>query len=197
MGYLDNAGLSRVWGRVRSALAGKQDKLTPDESITLEGGSIGVALPTKALTRAEYDALTEEEKQAEAVYLVDEPPWTAVPLSIQEYDTEDGWHVRKWSSGYVEMTLTKEIVSFSFVHWGEGINTATVFPSPLPLPVPLVKKYSETAGFIGGANGVGWLVANLKTSANMLTHCMEYMTARPGNNPGPATVSVTVTGRWK
>ena len=197
MGFLDKAGLAHFWGKVLAGLGGKQDTLTPDESITLEDGNIGVALPTKSLTRAEYNTLTEEAKRADKVYLVDEPPWVPVPLSVQEYDTEDGWHVRKWSDGYVEMTLTKEIVSFSFSSWGNGINTAQVLKPPPPLPVPLVKKYSETAGFINGENTVGWLAPNLDASVNMLTHCMKYMAVRPGNNPGPATISVTVTGRWK
>ena len=56
---------------LEAALSGKQDKLTPDESIKLQDGGIGVALPVKPVTRAEYEALTEEEKQADRVYLVE------------------------------------------------------------------------------------------------------------------------------
>ena len=46
----------------------------------------------------EYAALSEEEKQTEALYAVLEPLWMpmAQPISIQEYGTEDGWRVRKW-----------------------------------------------------------------------------------------------------
>ena len=126
MGYLDSAGLSHFWAKVKSALAGKQDALTPDGTIRLRDGAIGVALPAKAVSRAEYDAMTEAERQAETVYLVDGPAWEAVPMTIQEYDTEDGWHVRKWSGGYVEMHHSSTIHpsfenftlgSFSVLRW--------------------------------------------------------------------------------
>ena len=54
----------------------------------------------------EYAALSEEEKQTEALYAVLEPLWMpmAQPISIQEYGTEDGWRVRKWRDGYVELS---------------------------------------------------------------------------------------------
>lgn len=121
MGYLDSAGLSHFTAWVKARLSGKQDALMPDGSITLQGGDIAVALPTKAVSKAEYDAMTEEQKQAEAVYVVDEPAWEAVSLSIQEYDTEDGWHVRKWSNGYAEMWQTKTITIpyGSWVRYGQ------------------------------------------------------------------------------
>lgn len=70
MGFLDKDGLAHFWKKVQTGLGGKQDKLTPDGTITLQGGSIGVALPTKPLTRAEYDALPEAEKQPDVLYVV-------------------------------------------------------------------------------------------------------------------------------
>ena len=57
MGYLDSAGLSHFWAKVKSALAGKQDALTPDGTIRLRDGAIGVALPAKAVSRAELQKL--------------------------------------------------------------------------------------------------------------------------------------------
>ena len=197
MGYLDSTGLGHFTAWVKARLSGKQDALTPDGSVRLQGGNIGVALPTKAVTKAEYDALTEAEKQAETVYLVDEPAWEPVPLSIQEYDTEDGWHVRKWSNGYVEMSFTRLISSFSFTSWGGGVNSAPSVFKSAQFPVPLVKKFSETAGFISGANTVGWVMPDLTTSINALTHSNSYSVIRPGDNPGPATICISVTGRWK
>ena len=73
MGFLDNRGLARFTAWVQERLAGKQDKLTPDGSLTVQGGGIGLTLPTKAVTKAEYDALTEAEKQADVLYLVSGP----------------------------------------------------------------------------------------------------------------------------
>lgn len=71
MGFLDSQGLRRFWGKVRDALSQKQDALTADESIRLAEGKIGVALPTRAVTQAEYDALTGEERQAALFVITD------------------------------------------------------------------------------------------------------------------------------
>lgn len=70
MGYLDSAGLSHFTAWVKARLSGKQDALTPDGSIKLQGGDIAVSLPTKAVSKAEYEALTDAEKQAEVLYAV-------------------------------------------------------------------------------------------------------------------------------
>lgn len=48
MGYLDNAGLAHLWGKIKGY----------------------VSTPTKTLTQAEYDALTEAEKQADILYAI-------------------------------------------------------------------------------------------------------------------------------
>ena len=121
MGYLDQTGLTHFWTKIKAALNRKQDRLIPDETILIKDGGISVKTPVTPLTKEEYDGLSEEEKQAEAVYLVDEPPWTPVPLSIQEYDTEDGWHVRKWSDGYVEMIYKKSHTGTSLAYGGESL----------------------------------------------------------------------------
>lgn len=58
---------------VNATLAAKQGNLTPDESITLSsGGNIGVSLPTKAVTKVEYDTLPSSAKQGNTMYLVGE-----------------------------------------------------------------------------------------------------------------------------
>lgn len=49
MGFLDNAGLTRLWAKIKAL----------------------VGIPTKrALTQAEYEALSEEEKAADVLYLI-------------------------------------------------------------------------------------------------------------------------------
>lgn len=187
MGYLDNAGLAHLWGKVKSALAGKQDALTPDGSITLQGGGIGVALPTKSVTRAEYDAMTEAEKQAEAVYLVGEPAWEPVPLSVQEYDTEDGWHVRKWSDGYVSLELVFTISPQDNGLLMPGLQRG-IFPLP-ELQFPLLVQYSNQISIIGHAgNNIVWVANDTN----------EEMFSIVGNGlPSTVTFSYVVTGRWK
>ena len=69
MGYLDASGLTHLWGIIKTALLGKQDKLTPDASITLQDGSIGVKTPVKSVTQAEYDMLSEDEKRNGTLYV--------------------------------------------------------------------------------------------------------------------------------
>lgn len=56
--------------KLDEAVAGKQDKFSPDSTLTLKDGVLGVSFPNKAITRAEYDALPEEEKMAEVNYII-------------------------------------------------------------------------------------------------------------------------------
>lgn len=164
------------------------------DGITLKGNSFSVTLPSKALSKEEYDALSEEEKQSDTLYLVDEPS-CFVPMSIQEYDTEDGWHVRKWSSGYVEMSK-----SFSFYKGAEAYGP--VPGSPFTLPVVLKEKHSEQTGFLWiestMANYVSLKSVGLSsTPTNELTQTAIIVFESSGSNQGTIKGSVMVTGRWK
>lgn len=195
MGYLDSAGLSHFTAWVKARLSGKQDALTPDGSIKLQGGDIAVSLPTKAVSKAEYEAMTEEQKQAEAVYLVDEPPWTPAPLSIQEYDTEDGWHVRKWSDGYIEMDLrTSYSAEFSSSTGGFLRGDAGSFS----YPVKLTSLYSISAGTGEGRTGgalsmfFGWMGQGVE-----LVSTPHLYAVATDNDSQPFKLFVHVTGRWK
>lgn len=97
MGYLDAGGLSHFWEIIRTALLGKQDKLTPDESITLTDGSIGVKTPVNGvLTQEEYDALPEAQK-AKGVYIVPGNGAAASGLS-NIYSTEETV-IGRWIDG--------------------------------------------------------------------------------------------------
>jgi len=63
MGYLDNAGLAHLWGKVAEALSGKQDTLAPGDGVSLTGPSISVKIPVhEPVTWSEYNALTLEQK---------------------------------------------------------------------------------------------------------------------------------------
>lgn len=197
MGYLDSAGLSHFTAWVKARLSGKQDALTPDGSVRLQGGNIGVALPTKAVTKAEYDALTEAEKQAETVYLVEEPAWEPVPLSIQEYDTENGWHVRKWSDGYIEFVRT--------LNWETSAWTAWNFPyykfsqeGNLPFALSEIDSidfYIIGEVIPGGDEGVsGTIVSASDVQKNGDCKIVLYSLGTPERS---YTVSEKITGRWK
>lgn len=56
--------------KLDEAVAGKQDKFSPDGTLTLKDGVLGVSFPNRAITRAEYDALSEEEKMAQVNYII-------------------------------------------------------------------------------------------------------------------------------
>lgn len=65
MGFLDSAGLAHFTAWAKERFAGKQDALTPDASISLQGGNIGVATPIRGVvTQAAFDALPEAEQNS-------------------------------------------------------------------------------------------------------------------------------------
>lgn len=196
MGYLDKEGLSYFWRKVRTALSGKQEQLTPDESLVLDGGNISVKIPTRHLTKAEYNALTEEEKQADAVYLVDEPQWVPVPLSIQEYDTENGWHVRQWSDGYAELYRLFESAPV-LSKTPTGLYHAPIIDQQT-LPLPLVKKYSETASILQTGNSTFKFIGKAGVSQETPTRTGRFDIISFADSSGEAlAVSVCVKGRWR
>lgn len=116
-------------------------------------------------------------------------------LSIQEQDTEDGWHVRKWSDGYVEMDLqyTQNNV-FPETSWG------SLYYQLAPVhafPVPLVEKYRESCDIMGSSPSVRLILIN--QGSNSLTHTSQIGFALAGKLAVAVSVTVgyTVTGRWK
>ena len=63
MGLLDNEGLAHFWGKVRAALAGKQDTITAGDGLSKEGDILSVTTPVRGVvTQAEFDALPEERR---------------------------------------------------------------------------------------------------------------------------------------
>lgn len=197
MGYLDQTGLTHFWTKIKAALNRKQDRLIPDETILIKDGGISVKTPVKPLTKAAYDGLSEEEKQAEAVYLVDEPPWTPVPLSIQEYDTEDGWHVRRWSDGYVEMILETTTNPSNWLLLTTNIRYDTL--TSINLPFSLVKRYKTDANAFDNSNGYQSVAVFQKLNSNHLLSSTGDFWMLAFTNAPPKSVGVTIeiTGRWK
>lgn len=197
MGYLDQTGLTYFWTKIKGALNRKQDLLIPDETILIKNGGISVKTPVKPLTKAEYDGLSEDEKQAEAVYLVDEPPWTPIPLSIQEYDTEDGWHVRKWSDGYVEMFLE---TTRNVNNWGTLVTNIRYFSfASVNLPFPLVKRYKTDGNAFDNSGSFQSVGLFQKLNSNQLLSSVGDFWAISFSSIPPRSIGVTIEiiGRWK
>lgn len=121
----------------------------------------------------------------------------SVQNSIDEYDTEDGWHVRKWADGYVEMTASfnHKISISDWVSWG---NIYSVSADKLPLrsyPFSLSVIYSETLNVTPNTSAV-MITSGLRESNNKTKH---YGLCR-GASMGTAldlVLNYFVVGRWK
>lgn len=128
--------------------------------------------------------------------------------TIDEYDTSDGWHVRKWSDGYVEMSVyqTATLATNKWGKWGDlydGGAYTNQFPS-MTLPVALVKSFSESTTLVEygpvGTLGSCWLYLKDSTNTNGIittkTHSYELVTASARTSTS-YTISRNITGRWK
>ena len=112
---------------------------------------------------------------------------------LDEYDTEDGWHVRKWSDGYLEMSYKKEVnVTFSNSFAGIGFYANTGINEPYPV-IPAV-IYSESIGMTELSDGALVSLYQSKIMKNTLSYIYLFSAAN-GNRTG--TVCAHITGRWK
>ena len=112
---------------------------------------------------------------------------------LDEYDTEDGWHVRKWSDGYLEMSYKKEVnVTFSNSFAGIGFYANTGINEPYPV-IPAV-IYSESIGMTELSDGALVSLYQSKIMKNTLSYIYLFAAAN-GNRTG--TVCAHITGRWK
>lgn len=72
MGYLDKDGLAYLWQKIKTALAGKQDTITPGDGLSKDGNTLNVDNPVRGVyTQVEFDALTDAKK-ASGTYFVDD-----------------------------------------------------------------------------------------------------------------------------
>lgn len=128
-----------------------------------------------------------------------------VPISIEEYDTDDGWHVRKWSSGYVEMCITKfyPIQQNTLTSSGGLYVAAGIYPH-IPFPLPLVERYCEVATCQPFYEKylAGYCAPRGIPDQYSLTQTMEYSMYRTAPFPDNADdwiagINIVVNGRWK
>lgn len=117
---------------------------------------------------------------------------------IESYGTSDGWHVRKWSDGYMEQTLKKEIANVIInTSWGTGYNSGKNY-GPFQYP----EAFSELYGVnISGAGSYASMITAYYDTDKSLR-----LTKTPGIGffrPSPANVEmdfllfITAKGRWK
>ncbi len=68
--FLDEWGLSHVWNKIKQYVSDRA--LTAGKGITIQNNSVSVDLPTVYLTQEEYDALTDEQKNENVIYMTPE-----------------------------------------------------------------------------------------------------------------------------
>lgn len=191
--FLDKTGLSYFWDKVKSYV---NSKVEIDDTLTKnEDGVMGVTTPTVHLTKTEWEALSEEEKQKNILRIVDEPPWMPMAVSVQDYTTDNGWHVRKYSDGYVEMF-------YSFL-WNETFATTTAgllrsLHEQLTYPFQLIELYALNiyAGS-GRTGGTVWIGTGSNEMEDRLKKTPKLYAVATDNNWTEFEVHITVTGRWK
>lgn len=115
---------------------------------------------------------------------------TTIQNQIEEYDTDDGWHIRKHSDGYVEMfaKISKSVSSSDFLDWGGGyVLTADNFKN---FPFPLEQKYGESATMLYPVAG-----ALTQSDGGKLTRTTKYGFWRATAVPLTLEIAVSVFGR--
>ncbi len=68
--FLDERGLSHVWSKIKQYVSDRT--LTAGKGVTIQNNSVSVDLPTVYLTQEEYDALSDEQKNENVIYMTPE-----------------------------------------------------------------------------------------------------------------------------
>lgn len=158
MGLLDNEGLAHFWGKVRAALAGKQDTITAGDGLSKEGDILSVTTPVRGVvTQAEFDALPEEQRNKGLYVIPDggEGGGGSGASGGEVYSTEET-RVGTWIDGkpLYRKTVFGEIPdnqNFSvisdipnidkIVSWNGGVNSSNgVFKVPI--------EHADSAAYI-------------------------------------------------
>lgn len=120
------------------------------------------------------------------------PVFSPTVISIQEYTTDDGWYVRKWSDGYVEMQYKN---TYSISNWNTANNVSGVYTLvslPSEFPVELVETYQEQVTSIKISGYAAVLRQGCYNKQNS-TLCIF----QNGSDTSEWMVYLNVTGRWK
>lgn len=84
-----------VYDESETSWVATQSKFSIDNTLTRTGDVLGVALPTKAVTQEEYDALTDEQKQSETLYVItddNEQSGSAQHVRYSNPNLLDNWY---------------------------------------------------------------------------------------------------------
>lgn len=213
--FLDEQGLDHLWGKIKAYADehGGGITFTTDDTLDLDSSNVlSVTVPTEGMTQAEYDALSETEKNKGLKVITDGVPTfdgVKAQLFLNEYDTDDGWHVRKWSNGYLEMERTDSVTCASdsdFLvqgSWTSLIQTIGRVPV-YAYPISLIRLCSYTITQRGPGFAF-WAVDASEGNENSLTETAPYVfttnLAKTSNMTShyPFTLYgyTRITGLWK
>lgn len=176
---------------------------TIDKTLTMsEDNVLGVTVPTKGVTKEEFDQMSNEEKKGHII-VIDESPFIPVGTSLQEYDTEiDGcnWHVRKYSNGYVEMSGIKNLGSISYNVESSAIKGMYSCGEQglIKYPIVLTKKYCEIDAGVSNNPG-GYIILTMQggKTDDFLIRSNRLFLLREATTAVNTDIHVFVTGRWK
>lgn len=123
---------------------------------------------------------------------------------IQDYFTNDGWHVRKWPNGYLELAHYEVVGPFNADDWStlNGVVLIDGVTKIHTLPVTLVKRYSFTysASVEDSLYGNGcWIssASNYNNKTQIPMFAIWRATKPPAGRNLLYSISVFITGTWK
>lgn len=118
-------------------------------------------------------------------------------IYIEEYDTSDGWHVRKWSDGYVEMVGVFEhtLKASDWTPWGNMYSVGSKIPI-YSYPIALASIYSEVLSVNYPDGKAAAITQGTRESLNK-TKLYGLIRGIPDDGDRKLVLNYFVTGRWK
>lgn len=157
--------------------------------------AIGIVVGSEWATGAEGIGEIEYTKATD-------PEGTVTPLPanyVHDYTTDDGWHVRKYSDGYVEQTYSALITDPTWATVRD-VRYTSVFNTDADgaLPIPLVKYISFSGSALATVGGFGMSLMASEERVSILTHAPSpFVVATESSYSDAYRVNFTVVGRWK
>lgn len=187
--FLDGPGLKFLWSRVKSLFG---------DTFVKDNDQFNVACPVRGeISQKDFDSLSDAEKK-NGVYFI---PGDDNVASIEDYDEtgDDGtqWHIRKYPSGYCELSCLKVYTGLNFTYeWGSlFVHGSLATPN---FPFPLTTKYIDMINGVRTSSSYKSFFTSPSSGGFRLDGPNKYdiVKAVSGTNE---TIQVYhfVTGRWK
>lgn len=184
-------------------VGGNAKNYSAGSGISIEGETISVALPVKAVTAAEYDDLSEEEKMADIQYMITDDNEGSGVTSVyvqEEYDTtsNDGatWHVKKWNNGFLEM-FGRHIVSTASFNQALGNMYRSDSLYRIEYPFALFKIYNASIEVMYSKTSSCRIWPAYQTENELTSTWDFYFFKHSTGNATHIQVGITVIGLWK